>query len=125
MRLCRSCLQLRRTLRAGFCESCVMSTPREIARQHDRRIRQLRRHRWLLTQDLKATECNPRAGANCRPAQGNRSSKLAAASEESSSTPRARHDGRTRRAAMTPIEENPLASEIDDRRSNLRGMPEY
>jgi hypothetical protein len=56
MRLCRSCLQLRRALRAGFCESCVMSTPREIARQHDRRIRQLRRHRWLLMQDLKATE---------------------------------------------------------------------
>jgi hypothetical protein len=56
MRLCRSCLQLRRALRAGFCESCVMSTPRKIARQHDRRIRQLRRHHWLLMQDLKATE---------------------------------------------------------------------
>jgi hypothetical protein len=33
-----------------------MSTPREIARQHNRRIRQLRRHHWLLMQDLKATE---------------------------------------------------------------------
>jgi hypothetical protein len=56
MRLCGSCLQLHRVLHGGFCKSCANSTPRRIAQQRDRRIRQLRRHHRLLMQDLSATE---------------------------------------------------------------------
>ena len=54
MRLCPSCFYLHR--RTGICDACVKSTPGKIARQHDRRVKQLRRHLAQLQKDVRIIE---------------------------------------------------------------------